>query len=292
MLNPKFVGVTGLPRAGSTLLCQMLAQHPEIQCEGVSSPLCNLVLGIRRMVSDDQFFLSQLDHSFESSYAHLASAMQGFLRRWNRDCGKKAVVDKNRAWLHAIELLLQIEPDAKLLVCLRELGQIYGSIEAQHQRTILVDFIDHLADFDRFGRADMLFAKDKTIGAPLISLHAVPDLPKAVQERLYFVRFEDLVEQPAACMSHIYGWLGLSAFQINPEKLATIALQESDSHYRMKYLHQQSERVTIPKKHDIPPRIQTQIETACAWYYQFYYPKNGSSSTGLAQSGAQGWKQK
>ena len=292
MLNPRFVGVTGLPRAGSTLLCQMLAQHPEIQCEGVSSPLCNLVLGIRRMVSDDQFFLSQLDHSFESSYAHLASAMQGFLRGWNRDCGKKAVVDKNRAWLHAIELLLQIEPDAKLLVCLRELGQIYGSIEAQHQRTILVDFIDHLADFDRFGRADMLFAKDKTIGAPLISLHAVPDLPKAVQERLYFVRFEDLVEQPAACMSHIYGWLGLSAFQINPEKLATIALQESDSHYRMKYLHQQSERVTIPKKHDIPPRIQTQIETACAWYYQFYYPKNGSSSTGLAQSGAQGWKQK
>jgi len=83
-----------------------------------------------------------------------------------------------------------------LIVCLRDLGQIYGSIEAQHQRTILVDFIDHLADYDRFGRADMLFAKDKAIGAPLISLHAVPDLPKAVQERLYFLRFEDLVTQP------------------------------------------------------------------------------------------------
>jgi sulfotransferase len=290
MMNPKFVGVTGLPRAGSTLLCQMLAQHPEIQCDGVSSPLCNLMLGIRRMVSDDQFFLSQLDHSFEKSYAHLASAMQGFLRGWNRDCDRKAVVDKNRAWLHAIELLLQIEPDAKLLVCLRELGQIYGSIEAQHQRTILVDFIDHLADFDRFGRADMLFAKDKTIGAPLISLHAVPDLPKAVQERLYFVRFENLVEQPLACMSHIYAWLGLSPFEINPEKLTIMGRPESDSHYRMKYLHLQSERVIKPKKHDIPPRIQAQIETACAWYYQYYYPKKGSSSTGLAQPGAQGWK--
>jgi hypothetical protein len=95
----------------------------------VSSPLCNLVLDIRRILSDDQFFLSQLDHSFERSYAHLTSAMQGFLRGWNRDCGKKVVMDKNCAWLHAIELLLQIEPDAKLLVCLRELGQIYGSIE-------------------------------------------------------------------------------------------------------------------------------------------------------------------
>ncbi len=283
---PKFVGVTGLPRAGSTLVCQLLAQHPEIESEGLSSPLCNLVLGIRRMISEDRFFLSQLDHSFESSYAHLASAMQGFLRGWNRDCTKKTVVDKNRAWLHAIELLLQIDPDAKLIVCLRELGQIYGSIEAQHQRTILVDFIDHMADFDRAGRADILFAKDRAIGAPLISLHAVPDLPKAVQEHLFLLRFEDLVERPAELMSQIYTWLGVSPLRINPEKLAMMGPQESDSHYGMKFLHKQSERVVKPKKHDIPPRIQADIETACAWYYHFFYPKKGAPS----DPGVQGWK--
>ncbi len=270
-MKPNFIGVAGLPRAGSTLLCQLLAQHPEIHCEGHSSPLCNTLLGIRRMISDDQFYLSQLDNSFDSSYAHLASAMQGFLRGWNHDCRKKAVIDKNRAWLHAIELLLHIEPDAKLVVCIRELGQIYGSIEAQHQRTILIDFIDHLADFDRFGRADILFAKDKAIGAPLISLHAVPDLPKEVQERLYFVRFEDMIEQPAACMSHLYAWLGLSPFEINPEKLE-LGIQESDSHYHMKYTHKQSKRIAKPKRHDIPPRIQAQIESACSWFYQSYYP--------------------
>ena len=180
-------------------------------------------------------------------------------------------MDKNRAWLHAIELLLHIEPEAKLIVCLRELGQVYGSIEARHQKTILLDFIDHLADFDRMGRADMLFAKDKIIGAPLISLHAVPDLPRHVQERLYFVRFEDLIEQPAACMSHLYKWLGLSPFEINPAKLEK-GIQESDSHYHMKYLHKQSERISKPKKHDIPPRIQAQIEGAYAWFYQTYYP--------------------
>src|ERR1035438_2149151 len=138
-MAPKFVGVTGLPRAGSTLLCQLLAEHPEIQCEGVSSPLCNTVLGIRRMIGKDRFFLSQLDRSFERSYGHLAGAMQGFVRGWYRGCDKKLAVDKTGAWRHAIELLLQIEPDARLIVCLRELGQIYGSIEAQHQRTILMD---------------------------------------------------------------------------------------------------------------------------------------------------------
>lgn len=266
-----FVGVTGLPRAGSTLLCQLLAQHPEIQCEGHSSPLCNTLLGIRRMISDDQFFLSQLDASFETSYAHLASAMRGFLHGWYHDSGAhRVVIDKNRAWLHAVELLLHIEPEAKLIVCLRELGQIYGSIEAQHQRTILVDFIDHLADYDRFGRADMLFAKDRVIGAPLIALQAVLDLPDAVKQRLYFVRFEDLVAQPVKCMSHLYAWLGLAPFEIDPEQL-TAGKQESDSHYRMKYPHRQSTRIATPTPHAVPPRIQKQIETVWAWFYRLYY---------------------
>jgi len=65
---------------------------------------------------------------------------------------------------------------------------------------------------------------------------------------------------------------------------------ESDSHYHMKYLHTQSERVTKPKRHDIPPRIQAQIETACAWYYQLYYPKKGAASTAAPPPGDQGSK--
>ncbi|HTC28498.1 sulfotransferase [Dyella sp.] len=271
MATPTFVGVTGLPRAGSTLLCQLLAQHPEIHCEGHSSPLCNTLLGIRRMISDDQFFLSQLDSSFDTSYAHLASAMRGFLHGWYHDSGAhQVVIDKNRAWLHAFELLLHIEPEAKLIVCLRELGQIYGSIEAQHQRTILVDFIDHLADYDRFGRADMLFAKDRVIGAPLIALQAVLDLPDAAKQRLYFVRFEDLVAQPVRCMSHLYAWLGLAPLEIDPEQL-TMGMQESDSHYRMKYPHRQATRIATPAPHAVPPRIQKQIETVWAWFYRLYY---------------------
>lgn len=269
--SSQFVAVTGLPRAGSTLLTQLLAQHPDIYCEGHSSPLCNTLLGMRRMTSSDTFFLSQLDHAFERSYAHLASGMRGFLRGWYHDCNRKVVVDKNRAWLHAVELLLHLEPEAKLIVCLRELGQIYGSIESQHQRTILIDFDDHLADFDRFGRADMLFAKDKAIGAPLISLHAVLDLPKAVQDRLYFLRFEDLMTRPAACMSHLFEWLGVSALEIDPEHIQT-GERESDSHYHMKFTHAQSTRIAQPRPHDIPPRIQRQIETSCAWFYQLYYP--------------------
>lgn len=275
-----FVGVAGLPRSGSTLLCQLLAEHPEIHCEGHSSPLCNALLATRRIISDDQFFLSQLDIQFEGTYEHLKTAMQGFLKGWYKQADKPTVVDKNRAWLHCIEFLLQLEPEARLLVPIRELSQIYGSIEAQHQKTILVDFIDHLADYDRFGRADQLFAKDKSVGAPLSSIHAVQDLPQVVKERLYFIKFEDLVSKPEDVMGAVYSWLGLSPHTINPKHLE-VRPHESDSHYRCKYLHRQQSSIAPPKQHEIPPRIQKQIETACAWFYEWFYPPNGSTKTGV-----------
>jgi sulfotransferase len=271
-MTSRFVGVAGLPRAGSTLLTQLLAEHPEIHCEGHSSPLCNALLATRRFISDDQFMLSQLDVQFDATYGHLTTAMQGFLHGWHAGCDKPVVVDKNRAWLHCIELLLHLEPEARLVISIRELGQIYGSIEAQHQKTILLDFIDHLADFDRFGRADQLFAKDKAIGAPLSSIQAVQDLPQAVKDRLYFVKFEDLMAQPMETMAAVYKWLEVAPHKIDPKKL-TVRPHESDSHYRHKYLHRQQGKISPPRSHDIPPRIQELTERACGWYYDWFYPE-------------------
>jgi sulfotransferase len=158
-----------------------------------------------------------------------------------------------------------------MLVCIRDLGQIYGSIEAQHQKTILVDFIDHLADYDRLGRADMLFAKDKVIGAPLISLAAVQDLPEEVKARLFFVRFEDLAANPVACMERVHKWIGVKPMAIDPNSLA-VGVSESDSHYRSKYPHRQSDKIVAPARHILPPRTQTLIEQAYGWFYKAYYP--------------------
>lgn len=271
-MQPSFVGVAGLPRAGSTLLCQLLAEHPEIYCEGHSSPLCNALLSTRRTISDDSFMLSQLDVQFDTTYGHLKTAMQGFLNGWYADCNKPMVVDKNRAWLHCFEFLLQLNPNAKLLVCIRELGQVYGSIEGQHHKTILLDFIDHLADFDRLGRADQLFAKDKAIGAPLSSIQSVQDLPQVVKDRIYFVRFEDLMGKPVETMALIYKWLGAAPHKVDPQNL-TVRPHESDSHFRYKYLHRQKDSIAAPAAHEIPARVQELIKKACGWYYDWFYPE-------------------
>jgi hypothetical protein len=73
-------------------------------------------------------------------------ALQGFLRGWYQGVDKRVVIDKSRAWRTNVETLLKIAPKARHIVCLRELGQVDGSIEPQRQKTALLDFIDQMAD--------------------------------------------------------------------------------------------------------------------------------------------------
>jgi sulfotransferase len=270
-VTARFIGVAGLPRSGSTLLCQLLGEHPQIHSDGHSSPLCSTLLRMRHGISDDDFFLSQLDVDFERTYAHLHSATRAFVRGWYHDCDRAFVVDKNRAWLRNFEYLLALEPDARLLVCARELGQIYGSVEAQHQRTILIDFPDHTAGHDRYNRADALFAKDGVIGNPLRAIEAIQDLSPAIQQRIRIVKFEQLVRDPLTCMAEHLAWLGLPPHAFDPKNLK-VRRHESDSHYRHKYPHQQHASIELPQRHAIPARIQAEIERTYAWYYEHFYP--------------------
>lgn len=267
---PGLVCVAGLPRAGSTLLGQILAAHPAVACDGLSSPLCNTILAIRRQVSHDDFFLARLDQAREESYGRLRAAMTGYLRGWLGGAGKSLVVDKNRAWLHCIETLLELAPEARIIVCLRDLTQIAASIEAQHQSSILVDFIDGLADYDRFGRIDALFGKGKVVGDALISLNAVNDLPEHVRARLFFLRFEDLVAHPAAVTSRLFAWLGLPDHPVDFAALP-VGPQESDSYFRLKYPHDRHRVLRAPSSKTLPPRIEGRIKAAYRWYYEQFY---------------------
>jgi sulfotransferase len=270
-VTARFVGVAGLPRAGSTLLCQLLGEHPQIHSEGHSSPLCSALLRMRHGISDDDFFLSQLDVDFERTYGHLTAATRAFVRNWYHDCNKPVVIDKNRGWLRNFEYLLALEPDARLLVCVRELGQVYGSVEAQHQRTILIDFPDHTANHDRYNRADVLFAKDGVIGNPLRAIEAIQDLAVEVQQRIRVVLFERLMCDPVASMAEVFDWLKVPPHRVDPKNLAVHA-HESDSYYRHKYPHRQSAAIEAPQQHAIPARIQGEIERTYAWFYDHVYP--------------------
>ncbi len=272
MLQKQLVCVTGLPRSGSTLLCQLLGMHPDIYSSGHSSPLCQTLNQLRYQLSDNDFLLSQLDVNFNLVYNRLLNAFRGFVNGWFAETGKAVVIDKSRGWLMQLETAHQLDPRCRMLVCVRELGQIMGSIEAQHQKTVLLDFPDHLAGHSRYSRADKLLGNEGVIGAPLRSIEAMQDMPDHLQHQVFYVVFEHLMQSPAEVMQDIFQWLSLKPVSIDFNRLK-VSPHESDSHYRFKYLHATHARLQAPSPHQIPVRIQSEIIKNFGWFYQTFYPR-------------------
>jgi len=271
-LNKKILYVTGLPRSGSSLLCQLLDIHSQIYSTGHSSPLCQTLNQLRHNLSDNEFLLSQLDCDFNLGYQRLLNAYRGFINGWFAETDSPWVVDKNRGWLNQLETVHLLDPNCKMLVCVREPAQIYGSIEAQHQKTLLLDFPDHLANLTRHARADKLFANDGVLGSPLKAIEAMQDISQSLQKRVYYVVFEHLMQDPVAVMQDIYHWLDLPAESFDPQQLP-VKPHESDSYYRFKYSHKIRNCISPPKRHAIPARIEAEIHQLCTDFYQIFYPK-------------------
>jgi sulfotransferase len=263
--------ISGLPRAGSTLLCQLLDLHPAIDSPGHSSPLCGILLAMRRQWSDSDFLLAQLDVDFERAYARLARAWDGFVAGWFADTERPWAVDKNRAWLGQIDTLAAFDPEFRMLICVRELGQILGSIEARHAATPLLDFPDHLAQLSRYARADKLLGAEGVIGAPLKAIDAVQDQPESRQRQLYYVVFEQLVREPVAVLTDIHRWLELAPTPFDPHQLP-VRPHESDSHYRCKYPHRTHSRIHPPAPHPVPTRIARELRRNFKDFYRTFYP--------------------
>lgn len=269
--NQQLLCVTGLPRAGSTLLCQLLGMHPAIDSSGHSSPLLPALGQLRHHLSDNPFLLAQLDVDFPQAYGRLLSAFRGFMQGWFAETTKPVVVDKNRGWLNQLDLAVLLEPQCRMLVCVRELGQIIGSIEAQHQQTLLLDFPDHLASQSRYGRANKLMGDSGVVGEPLQAIAAMQDMPPALQQRVYYVVFEHLLHDPVAVMGDIFQWVGVEPLPIDPQQLP-VKPHESDSHYRYKYRHTTQSRLQPVQQHKIPARIQQELYTHFDWFYATFYP--------------------
>jgi len=270
-LDKKIVYVTGLPRSGSTLLCQLLGVHSRIYSPQHSSPLAPTLTQIRTNMSDNPFFLSQLDVDFDLMYQRLFNAYRGFINGWFVEATEPVVVDKNRSWLRIIETVETLDPDFQMVVCIRELPQVLGSIEAQHRATRLIDFVDHMAAASPYQRADALFADEGVIGAPLKSIEYLQDLPESYRERISYVDFDSLVSNPVGVMNVLFDWLGLEHQHFDPGNLPTRP-HESDSHYRFKYRHATRERVQAPTRHEVSPKIEAEIMKNFGWYYELFYP--------------------
>ena len=280
--SSRVVFLSGLPRSGSTLLCSLLGAHPRVRA-GATSPLHGLVETLRGAWSDDPTLLAQLDADLDGVQQRLRRALRAFILAWSADPERPVTVDKGRGWLFSVELLRELFPDFRLIVCLRDLRDVWASVERQHRRTLLLAFPDRTEPNLVDTRAGQLFAPSGLIGAPLRALANLGDLPD-LAPHLYFWRYEDFAADPAGSLGRLFAWLGLEPVEVDFERLPE-APPESDSHYRFKYPHRAGARFQPPAREaeELSPRILAAIATRFGWYYRAFYAPEGFRPAALRE---------
>ena len=119
--------MSGLPRAGSTLLSAILNQNPRIY-SGPSSPVVPTMLAVEQSLAQDELFLAFPKH--EQAMMIVANILPQFYS----DVNKPVIIDKNRSWvnrLHYIPGYFGIEP--KVLCPVRNIDEILASFIAMQQ---------------------------------------------------------------------------------------------------------------------------------------------------------------
>jgi sulfotransferase len=202
--------MAGMPRSGSTLLANILAQHPGIHVTGTSGIVDMLVLV--RNAWDKLREFQALDRNLSESIK--ASVLQGMLSGYFRHVERPICIDKNRRWSEYLEtaaVLLGGRHKVKVIITVRDVRDVLASFETLYRKTAGLGQVPLEAERGaRFktslGRLEVLLEDERAVGRPY---HAVRDaLTRGWRDCMHFVDYADLTERPRDTLRGIYRFLG------------------------------------------------------------------------------------
>ena len=248
---PRLRFISGLPRAGSTLLAAILRQNPALHA-AISSPLCGIVSSLTRSMGTANEFAVFL--SDDQRARIVASVFEAFYAGAH---GKALIFDTNREWCAHLPALVALNPGTRILCCLRSPAWILDSIERHVQANPFARsrlFGEEAAD-SVYTRAEHTLRKG-LLATPLQALRQAWYGEHA--SRLIAIRYDSLVARPAEVISRLYELLGEPPFQHDFENLE-YEEQAFDAYLGVPGLHTVRRRVEyVPRATILPPDLFNQ----------------------------------
>lgn len=220
--------VSGLPRAGSTLLMNLLGQNPNHHV----TPTSGLIGILMKIKSSWKDFIEFKAEGLEKVKPRIMGSLKGLMYghfEKEFDAGK-VVFDKSRGWLNYIEDVEQmLGRPIKLLVPIRDVRDICASFEKIYQnRSIEYNYPLGDAFFKCqtiVGRSEYLLSPGGVVG---IAINRVRDaLQRQIKNRLIILPATALTTKPLMVLDQIHEMLGLPKFTYNPQAVEQIT-QEND----------------------------------------------------------------
>lgn len=250
--------ISGLPRAGSTLLSALLRQNPRFHA-GMSGPLAGLFGSLLGEMSARSEFSVFIDD------AQRQRVLRGLFDNFYADCPAEVVFDTSRAWCTRLPALVELFPGSRVIACVREVPWIVDSVE----RLIRANAFQPSSIFNYspggtvYSRANGIAGTDGMLG------YAYDALKEAFYgehaNRLLLVQYETLTSDPLLALAAIYDFLGEPAFTHDIEHVDYDAT-EFDAKAGTPGLHTVRPQVKAQRRPTLlPPDLFRRFENDAFW---------------------------
>jgi sulfotransferase len=211
MKNKKIHFVSGLPRSCSTLLCNILAQNPQIHSTPTS--LLHEIGYIARKVFQTEEAKTVDGETVEKMYLDYVRA--GTENAFNSITDRPIVVDKCRSWIGHLDQTFKIWPNAKILVPVRDIRGVMCSMEKKFQL--------HPSPFNGVEEANPQnwTTLEKRIQGWLssppvgIAIERLWEASRRFGDRLLYVHAEKLCSNPNKVINEIYNYFEMESYEHN-----------------------------------------------------------------------------
>ena len=273
----KLIPFCGLPRSGSTLLCNVIGQHPDVTLSA-DSALPDLLITV---LDQAQKSIQESQYDADLSYKLYENFIDYGTKSWiNNLSSTKFYLDKSRAWSEIFNLVFTLYPDTKIIFTIRDLRGVYLSFDKLSSKGIfsngLSSYYDEFQDFDKDFLDERIdyFLKGDMVKKHLSRLKEIVDLDRSYLDRIKIIRYEDFMENPNKILYEISNFLGLDSYNFNLDNITQINYK--DTFYLPYGYHKLKKSLTpsIPNYDDkLRKSAQNKIFKDYRWYYSLFYPE-------------------
>jgi sulfotransferase len=224
--------LAGLPRSGSTLLANILAQNPGIHVTPTSGIVDMLVQVRNGWDRNDGFRASDRAQSDAAKVDVLRAMLEGYFARIERPI----CIDKNRYWPEFLELasgILGGRENVKVIVSVRDLRDVLASFEEVVRKTAVFSEVQTdpavaLKFKTAQGRVEVFLDAAQVVGRSYIGIRDA--LTRGWASSMHFVDYEDLTRQPKQTLSGIYRFLGEDAHEHDFNQIEQVTYEDDLVH--------------------------------------------------------------
>jgi len=261
---------SSLPRAGSTLLQNILGQNPDFYPTPTSGIL-NYLTAARDSYTYDSASVAQNNELMTKAFLNFCYT--GLIGYFNALTDKKYVVDKSREWGINYSWLNQFYPNPKILCMVRDLRSIYTSMETKFRlhphRSKQMFNLPKLTNTTTRKRVDH-WAQSTPVGTAVEGLEQM--IFEGIDKHILFIRFEDLTQNPQAEMDKIYNYLGLESYKHDFQNVEQVTHEDDKIHgiFGDHTIRREVKPVEEKFNEVLGEQISADIVSTYSWFYEYF----------------------